>query len=380
MRVLHVHSGNLYGGVETLLATLAHQRQLCPALESNYALCFEGRLREELTAAGAPVHLLGRVRISQPLTVLRARRALGDLLQLEHFDLVVCHSTWTQSVFGPVIRSAHLPLVFWLHNPTKGGHWLDRWGSRTIPDMVLCNSEFTGATAANLFPGIRKEVIYCPVASPERDYSQGDLAATRAELQTPEDAVVIIQASRMEAWKGHALHLEALGMLKGLPGWVCWQVGGAQRTGEIKYLDELKIKAAQLGIADRIRFPGQRSDVEKLLAAADIYCQPNMGPEPFGIAFIEALYAQLPVVTTAIGGAREIVNDTCGLLVSPGDARALAEALQRMIQDPTLREKLGSTGPSRAREICDVKTQMQQVYDCLFSVYGKRRQVKSAIG
>jgi glycosyltransferase involved in cell wall biosynthesis len=49
-----------------------------------------------------------------------------------------------------------------------------------------------------------------------------------------------------------------------------------------------------------------RSDVARLLAAADIHCQPNIGPEPFGITFIEALYAGLPLVTTSIGGAIEM--------------------------------------------------------------------------
>src|SRR5438034_4465459 len=123
MRVLYVHSGNMYGGVETLLATLARQRDLCPKMEPHYALCFEGRLSEELAAAGAPLHPLSRVRISRPVTVLRARRVLGDLLRREHFDLVVCQSTWSQSLFGPVVQSHQLPLVFCLHSPTDGRHW-----------------------------------------------------------------------------------------------------------------------------------------------------------------------------------------------------------------------------------------------------------------
>lgn len=368
MRVLHVHSGNLYGGVETLLTTQARHRALCPSMDSHYALCFEGRLSEELNAAGASVYQLGPTRISQPLSVRRARRVLSDLLQREPFDLAVCHSTWSQSLFGPSVRAARLPLVFWLHNPTKGNHWLDRWGRRTIPDLVLCNSEFTSRAAVNLFPNIRTEVVYCPVAPPERDYSQVDRVATRAELKTPADAVVIIQASRMEAWKGHALHLEALGMLRDLPGWVCWMVGGAQRESEMQYLETLKKKAAELEIADRVRFPGQRSDVEKLLAAADIYCQPNTAPEPFGIAFIEALYAQLPVISSDTGGAREIVNDACGLLVLPGDAHALAKALRRVIQDRDLHVRLGAAGPARARQLCNPTTQvprLQELFTCV---------------
>jgi glycosyltransferase involved in cell wall biosynthesis len=372
LRVLHVHSGNLYGGVETLLATLARNRDLCPTMESHYALCFEGRLSEELNNAGATVYQLGKTRISRVLSVRRARRALNDLLQREHFDLAVCHSTWSQSLFGPVLRSAHLPLVFWLHNPTNGKHWLDRLGGLTVPHLVLCNSEFTRNASSNLYPQVRREVVYYPVASPDCEYSSADRAATRAGFQTAEDAVVIVQASRMEAWKGHGLHLEALSMLKDLPGWLCWMVGGAQREGEIQYLDDLKKKAAELGIAERVRFLGERCDVETLLAAADVFCQPNAEPEPFGIVFIEALYAQLPVVTNNVGGAAQIVTEACGSLLSPGDPRALAEALGRLIQDRSLRTKLGTAGPSRARLLCNPTTQMRRLAELLSAVVPKK--------
>ncbi len=184
----------------------------------------------------------------------------------------------------------------------------------------------------------------------------------------------------MEEWKGQALHLEALGRLTDLTGWVCWLVGGAQRSGEMQYLARLKKRAEELGIADHVRFPGQRSDVEKLLAAADIYCQPNTGPEPFGIAFIEALYAGLPVVTTAIGGACEIVDESCGVLVPPQDKDALAESLRSLIQDQIRRARLGAAGPARARKLCDVKTQMQQLHECFVEVVSANPRQARLVG
>lgn len=374
IRVLHAHAGNIYGGVEAMLLTQVRQRNLCPALESSFALCFAGQFSEELIAAGATVHWLGPVRIRQPLTVRRARRNLRELLRREAVDAVVTHSCWSQAIFGPVARAAAVPLVFHLHAPAGGRHWLERWARRTPPDMALCNSRFTAATLPRLYRGVRAEVVYCPVATPEQSDAEADTAGTRAELQTPLDATVIVQVSRMEDWKGHALHLQALSLLKDLPGWVCWQVGGAQTPGERKYLQELKEMAGRLGIAERVRFLDQRSDVARLLAAADIFCQPNTGPEPFGIVFIEALSARLPVVTTAHGGACEIVNDDCGLLVPPNDASALASSLRRLILDQTLRVRLGTAGPARAHELCDPATQMNQLHEALSCVI-RRRQV-----
>ncbi|HEV7857235.1 MAG TPA: glycosyltransferase family 4 protein [Pyrinomonadaceae bacterium] len=365
MRVLHIHSGNLYGGVETLLVTLARHRHLCPAMEPHFALCFDGRLHQELKAAAVPVELLGQVRIRKLTSVLKARRRLRALLRDEKFDAVVCHSSWSQALFGPVARDAQVPLVFWLHNIANGRHWLERLGRRTPPDLALCNSKFTAATLGHLYPHVHGEIFYYPVAPPSQTFNGEERAATRAEFQTPADATVIIQTSRMEAWKGQALHLEALGLLKDVPGWVSWQIGGAQRPEEMNYVSELKKRAIELGISDRVRFVGQRVDVSRLLAAADIHCQPNLGPEPFGIAFIEALYARLPVVTTSIGGACEIVDDSCGVLVPAGEASALAASLRNLIEDQTLRLKLGANGPSRASSICYPSTQMAQLKDLL---------------
>jgi glycosyltransferase involved in cell wall biosynthesis len=333
---------------------------MCPELENFFALCYGGRFSEESIAADASVHWLGPVRVRQPLSIRRARRNLRDILRRESCDVVMTHSCWSQAIFGPAIRREGVPLGFYLHAPVDGRHWLQRWAKRSVPDFALTNSNFTASTLAQLYPGVRSAVVYCPVAPPQCQYSESDRSVTRAELETPEDATVIVQVSRPEEWKGHELHLEALSKLKDLSGWVCWQIGGPQRPGEMQYLARLKQKAISLGISERVRFLDQRSDVPRLLSAADIFCQPNTAGEPFGIVFIEALYAQLPVVTTDIGGAREIVDESCGVLVPPGDVRSLAAALRALIQEPALRSKLGSAGPARASALCDPAMQTNQ--------------------
>jgi glycosyltransferase involved in cell wall biosynthesis len=353
----------LYGGVEMLLATLARSRDLCPSMESHFALCFEGRLSAELTAASAPLHLIGNVRVRWPLTVWRARRRFSDLLRRTRFDLVVCHSPWSQAIFGPVVRLAGLPLVFWLHDAISGWHWLERWARLTPPDLALCCSEYTAGKLANVYPLVPAELIHHPVVLAKSQHSSVDRLLLRAALDTPKDATVIVQVSRMERWKGHSLHLQALSLLKDLPDWVSWQVGGAQRPHELRYVEDLKKQTARLGIASRVRFLGERSDVPQLLAAADIHCQPNLRPEPFGITFVEALMAGLPVVTTAFGGAKEIVDESCGILVPPGDAQALAVLLRRLINDRGLRTRLGAAGPMRAHKLCDSAAQMSRLND-----------------
>jgi glycosyltransferase involved in cell wall biosynthesis len=366
MKVLHISAGNLFGGVETLLATLARQRGLCPEMTPHFALCFEGRLASELRAADVSPHLLGEVRVRKPWTVWRARQMLAALFQRQRFDVVVCHSVWPQALFGPVVRAAGLPLMFWLHDAALGKHWLERWAKRTRPDAAICDSRFTAEGLPNLYREVPAKVVYCPVAIPESACTgtASERRAVRAELNTAEDAVVIIQVGRMEPLKGHRLCLEALAQLVDVPQWVCWQVGGAQRPHERRYQDELKATAARLGIADRVRFVGARSDVPRLLAAADVYCQPNISPDTFGLTFIEALLAGLPVVTTAMGGALEIVNSACGVLVPGENAPALATVLRRMIKDADWRNSLAALGPARARALCDPARQLAKLFLC----------------
>jgi glycosyltransferase involved in cell wall biosynthesis len=254
--------------------------------------------------------------------------------------------------------------VFWAHDAVTGKHWTERLARRVRPDLVICNSRYTAVSIGNLYPDVPSVVLAYPVSAQMPRLNGTERAAVRTSLDTPVDSTVIIQVSRMERWKGHTLVIEALARLRELP-WVWWIVGGAQRPEELAYAAALRAAADRLGVADRVRFLGERSDVGQLLAAADIHCQANLGPEPFGIAFIEALAAGLPVVTVAMGGATEIVNDSCGILVPPDDVAALAASLRRLIEDPVLRARLSSAGPARARELSDPAGQMRRLSDAL---------------
>jgi glycosyltransferase involved in cell wall biosynthesis len=368
-----MNAGNLYGGVETFMNTLARERDLCPQMEPHFALCYQGRASRELANTGAGVHLLGPVRIGRPWTVWRARRRLRQLLRKERFDVVVCHMAWSLAVFGSTVRAAGCRLVFWEHGVSQERNWLERMANWTGADLAIANSRFTARAMLAYFHKVPVQVLYCPVARVDAGEFADRRATVRAEQKVPGDNVVIIQVGRLEWWKGHFLHLEALAQLKELEHWVCWMVGGPQRAEEDDYLRRMKETAGRLGIADRVRFLGQRSDVPELLAAADIFCQPNQAPEPFGLVFIEALHAGRPIVTTALGGPMEIVDETCGLLAEPENPAALAAALRRLVQSPELRERLGRNGPGRASELCDPATQLKGLHRLLFEP-GQRRQ------
>jgi len=372
MRVLHLHSGNMYGGVETLLATLVREAGAVPGMSSDVALCFPGRLEAELEAASRPPFMLPPMRLSRLHTLLRTRHALRRLLREQPFDAVVCHQSWACVAFGPVVRAAGFPVVLWVHMPVESGALLDRLARRVRPDLAICNSQFTQSRVREWLPGIETEVVYYPV-QPIPAVTI-DRHAVRQALQTPPDDVVVVMASRMEAWKGHRVLLAALERMCAVPGWTCWIVGGAQSPDEAAYERELRSAARVFGLEARIRFTGQRADVRSLLAAADLYCQPNTAPEAFGIVFVEALYAGLPVITSGIGGPLEILDRECGSFVPPGDAHALQEVLRALVRDGDARQRMGQAARRRPASFCDLATDMRR----LQRVLATSRPAKSA--
>ncbi|HET6763464.1 MAG TPA: glycosyltransferase family 4 protein [Longimicrobiaceae bacterium] len=369
MRVLHLYSGNLWGGIEAMLVTLAAQRDAAPEMRPVFALAFPGRLADALRAAGAEVHVLadGGVRLSRPWTVWRARRRLRALLASSPVDVAVAHAPWTMAVFGRAVRRAGVPLAFYAHDAAGAGDRVETAARGERPDGVIANSAFTGATVDALYPGAAVHVVHPPVSAPP-PVAAGERGRIRRELQTGGDDVVIVQVGRMEAWKGQVRLLQALATLADVPGWACWIVGGAQRPAEGEYALSLQSLAASLGIAHRVRFTGHRDDVHRALAAADVACQPNAAPEPFGVAIVQALHAGLPVVATASGGALEIVTAECGILVPHGDVDALARALRLLVGDADARHRLGSAGPARAQAVSDPGVQLRSLASTLDSI------------
>jgi glycosyltransferase involved in cell wall biosynthesis len=365
MRVLQIIPGRLFGGVESTHITLARFRHLCPALITEVAVCFEGRVSQELRTLGVPVHVLGQTRVRFPLTVWRARRKLRALLRKCAFDVVVCHMPWVQAIFGPVVRSEGLPLAFGAHGPATGCHRIEQWAAITPPDLVISVSRFLAANVRELYPGIPAEVVYNPMP-PLPSLSCSDRLDIRAELKNPPEAVVIVQVGRLEKGKGHEVCLKALHLLRDLPAWQCWQIGGPQTAEEKRYFETLRELTFTLGIEERVQFLGQRCDVDRLLLAADIYCQPNdTCVEGLGNTFIEAISAGLPIVTTRLGGIPEVVDESCGFLLAPGDVPGAASALKKLIEDPELRARLGAGGRTRLQKTFTPAAQIPRLLEAL---------------
>jgi glycosyltransferase involved in cell wall biosynthesis len=359
--ILHVANGRLFGGIERMLTTLAE----CAGPTFEFVVATDGRLLSELRDRNARVHFFGDVRLSRPASVLRARHQFRSLLRRGSYAAVVGHAPWSHAIFAGVARSCGVPAILWQHDGATGTPLIERACRAAGADLVICNSRWTATTAPLLQPHVPHRVIYCAVGASKR--TRQARVDIRSELGARADDVVILTASRMEPWKGHLPLVRAVGALNEHRP-VLWIAGGAARAHERAHAAAVVDEVRKLGLEPRARFLGERRDVDRLLAGADVLAQPNIEPEPFGIIFAEALRAGVPVLTTNTGGAPEIVDDSCGRLVAPHDPAALVKALHSLVSDRALRDALGAAGPGRVAMLCDPARVVAQLSEAVASL------------
>jgi glycosyltransferase involved in cell wall biosynthesis len=252
-------------------------------------------------------------------------------------------------MFGAVGRARGLRVVFWQHAPIVDRHWPDVWAAWTRPDVLVANSRFTASAPA--FSDVPCHVIHCPVPA-SAPIALAERSAGRAALRTRDADVVVLMAARLEAWKGHRALIDAAKRF-GRDVVKIWIAGGVQRPVERSYLEQLESDIAAGGLKPSVALLGERSDVSALMRLADIYCQPNLAAEPFGIAIAEAMRARLPCVVSDAGGAAELVDPACGILTAPGDVEALARAITQLAAHPARRDAMGRAGAARAARMTD---------------------------
>jgi glycosyltransferase involved in cell wall biosynthesis len=180
----------------------------------------------------------------------------------------------------------------------------------------------------------KDKVAYIPnFATPGPEGTQ-----SRAALETPEDAPLLLGMGRLHKVKAHDVSLKALALY---PEAYLWIAGAGALEGPLKAL------AAQLGVTDRVRFLGWRSDASALYRAADVCLFPSRY-EPLGNTVIQAWAHGCPIVAAASQGPGVLITDDVdGLLTPVEDAPALAAAARRVVQDRALAKRLVEAGLAR---------------------------------
>jgi glycosyltransferase involved in cell wall biosynthesis len=163
--------------------------------------------------------------------------------------------------------------------------------------------------------------------------------AARTELGVPPDQPVITTVGRLAAIKHQHLFVElAQRLARTHPGITCLIVGDGTLRGQLEQ------QAKELGVADRVRFLGWRSDLHRIYAATDVFVLTSAN-EGTPVALIEALASGVAGVSTNVGGVADVIaGPECGVLVAFGDVAQLTDAVGALLSNPKRREMVGLAG------------------------------------
>jgi glycosyltransferase involved in cell wall biosynthesis len=252
----------------------------------------------------------------------------------------------------PTVHDPKPALIVTVHNaPPAGGtagavyRVLELIVARNA-DTVLCvSADLEDRMRAAGARRVGHAVVPAPVASPAPDVSAETRAAIRAGFGAASGQAIVLAAGRLAAQKGFGLLLDAAarwGDIRPRPLLVI--------AGSGPLAAELEARAASLGLT--VRFAGQRADVGALLAAADVFVLPSTW-EGQALILQEALRAGVPIVATRVGGNPEVTGQDAAILVPPGDAQALADAVRAVLGDPALAARLREAAAARAHDLPD---------------------------
>lgn len=173
-------------------------------------------------------------------------------------------------------------------------------------------------------------------------------AVLRRQYGVPEDAVVIGMLGNILSWKGQETLIRAIAELRRRqPNVWCFFVGDVPPSGRT-YESSLRDLIDRLDLEDRIVFTGFQRNVADFLMMFDIAVHASISPEPFGRVVLEAMACRKPFIGSRAGAIPELVEEgRTGLTFPPGDANALASAIEQLIADPAEARRMGERGYER---------------------------------
>jgi glycosyltransferase involved in cell wall biosynthesis len=189
----------------------------------------------------------------------------------------------------------------------------------------------------------------------------------RAAPAEPPLSPVIGCASRLSAWKGQDVLLEAIALL-GRPD-LTVELMGSTPPKDGPYAEALTRRASTPDLAGRVRFLGHVDDPLDRMRTWTVSVVPSTDPDPAPLSVLEAMSVGVPLVATDHGGASEVVGDA-GLLVPPRDAEALATALQRLLDDAGLWHRCARAGPKAVADAFTLHDSLERLLGVMSSVAG----------
>ncbi len=329
-RILHVCRGLAARGHEVWIAAPAESELVRRAREANLAVETSLTFRRGWT----------------PLPFLRDVAAMRRVLARRQFDIIHTHGSLDSWAVAFAHRPRRIPVIRTKHNIFPiADHFANRWIWGQVFDRIVCISQAIFDYCAAK-PYIRRDRLALIHSAIDLDRYSRPLPEGVAEWRTQwsDRRPVVVIVGRLREEKGHAVLFEAMGHLRQKYPKILLVAAG---DGSLR--EALERQAAERDLGAHVRFLGFRTDVPEILAAADLFVMPSLS-EGLGTAAIEACAAGKPIVASRVGGVCDVIRDgETGRLVPPGDAAALAQAMDVMLSDRTAAERMGQAARQFAR-------------------------------
>lgn len=347
-----------------------------------------GRLEPDLEAAGGELIKLP-VHTKNPITALSNAVRIASVVRKRGVRIIHARSrapAWSAYLAARMTRT---PFVTTFHGIYNGRSGPKRFYNSVMTrgDVVIANSHYTKEHILQHYGVDPNRVVVIPRGVDLDVFDRSKLstktmAAMRAAWGVAErDArCVIIVPARLTRWKGQLVLIDAIKELNARrPGAVKVVIAG-DAQGRAAYVDELRRAINNAQLQEVVAIVGHIGQMPEALAASDLAVFPVIEPEAFGRGAVEAQAMGLPVVASQIGGFTEtIVDNETGLLVPPGSASALANALERVLDlGADARAAMGKRGADRARDMYSTAALQSATLSVYQSLLPKGRDSKHA--
>jgi glycosyltransferase involved in cell wall biosynthesis len=376
IRLLNVVPTLLCGGTENHFMTLS--RSLDASRFDLRFACLRkwGPFVEELTERRIPL-VEYRVSTFRSLHALVQQARLAKYVRQQAIDIVHTYSFYGNVFAIPPGRFA-APVV--IASIRDRGPYLTPMQRRVqrhvcrLADRVLVNAEAVKQWLVDDgYDASKIEII--PNGVDMRRFHGGDRDETRRSLGVPVGARLVGVVSRLSRLKGIEDFIKAAAIVAAKADDVRFVIVGEQSPiSNTEYLVELADLTRALGIADKVKFTGLRSDVPEVMSALDVSVMPSLN-EALSNVLLESMAAGTPVVATDVGGTSEaLVNDVNGVLVPSSQPEAMAAAILRLLDTPSLARQLGAS----ARQTIEQRFSLDRMVHATESLYERLLLAKHA--
>lgn len=330
------------GGAEA--TTLEITKALTAAGGRSVVVSEGGKLSDSIIAAGGEI-INAPVASKNPFIIYQNINRLARIAEEQNIDILHARSrapAWSslwaaQKIGKPYLATYHSKV----HDNPKLKILYNSVMTRGV--RVIANSEFTAARIRAVHKIASEKIAIIPRGcDPARfdpaHISDADIKQQRAEWRVQDGEFVILCPARLTRWKGQMVLLDAVARLPGNFRLILTGDTSDKTGAESRFAKELKARALEAGLSEKLVFAGHVANMPLAYAVADLAVLPSLDPEPFGRTAVEAQAATLPVIVSDAGGFRETVreDDTLydsdtnrtGWRVPSGDVDALADKLQ----------------------------------------------------